>query len=111
MKDSYLNRYHVFKRAQFETLLNKNKRLFKDLEKLRAKGLLNDDDFVFTLDDVIKISEGVAMGFWNNCAIQQNPETAWSKGVRGRSIRAYIRDAFVVNENNNDETKATNREG
>lgn len=84
-----------YNRINFEASVSANKRTVAELEELKRKGLVQEDMYVFTLDDLLEICAATAIGFYNLAAIQTNPPGKWSmQEFRPTMVREIIKEAF-----------------
>lgn len=84
-----------YNRISFETAVSANKRTLAEVDDMRRKGTIKDDDYLFTLEDLLKICESPAVGFYNLAAIQSNPLGKWSmRDFRPTLVREIIKEAF-----------------
>lgn len=85
----------VFTRNDFENAITSRKKTLKDLKVLQDKELLKENDYLFTLQDVIEISMDVSIGFWKNCILRSGiegrtlPEAGWKERIK------IIQEAFT----------------
>ena len=84
----------VFERKHFESVVIKNKLTYSDIVEMHKKGLIGDNDYLFTLEGVINIAYVTAKGFHANCRQLNNHKTRWARDVAAEDARMFINDAF-----------------
>jgi hypothetical protein len=85
-----------FDRADFEAVTSANSHTVSEVIEMLKKGLIREDDYVFTMDGVKAIAHDTYKGGWNNCREQENPKTDWSRQVRNTDARTMINEAFIT---------------
>jgi hypothetical protein len=84
-----------FTRNDFEKELTKHKKNIEEIDGLIRNGLVKSDDYLYTLDDVVKICTSVAGGFWDNGSLQPTQNNAWARAMRSKQIKEIIKQAFT----------------
>ncbi len=87
-----------YTRNDFETALTAHKKTVKEVQELTENGVLKPEDYLYTLDDVVKICITVAWGFWDNATLQPTLTNTWGRSMRSKQTKEIIKEAFTINE-------------
>lgn len=82
-------------RDKFELTVKKNAIKVEDfLEKVK-KGQIKNNEWVFTLDAVLKIADRAAIGiYWNSRKLNADPKGKWIRDHIRKMVTQTITDAF-----------------
>lgn len=84
-----------FTRNDFEIELTQHKKSLDNIKEMIDNNLLKADDYLYTLDDVVKICSKVAGGFWDNASLQPQQNNSWGRAMRNKQIKEFIKKAFT----------------
>lgn len=82
-------------REKVEQLLVAHKKSFPQLLEQYNKGVINDTNYLYTLEDVIQLMYLAAIGHWANCQNQKTPKSAHSDRQGTALAKRFIKMAFV----------------
>lgn len=80
---------------KFKALVEKHAQTLEDLLQEVNAGHFSTNEWVFTLDELITISERVAIGFWHNCRTTDNPHGKWNVEHGRYMVTKIINDAYA----------------
>lgn len=83
-------------RLDFQTIVEKKAITIEQLIGKVKSGEFNENEWVFTLDEVVAISEFVAYGAWRNCLITVGLDTKSRKENCFNQVKKIITDAFAA---------------
>ena len=83
-----------FNAAQFGKVVGANSKTIREILEMHKKGLIHENDQLFTLEAVINISYACFKGGWYNCGLQDNVKPKWSCENGTTQARKYIKEAF-----------------
>ena len=82
-------------RLKFEILVSRHARTLDDLNTLREKNLLHENEYIFTLKEVQLIAAECYKGGWLNCRLQDNPKSNHSYKQGAEDARKFILEAYT----------------
>lgn len=82
-------------REKAEQLLIRHAKTLQEIKAMIARGELDGNAMLYTLDDTIQLMYEAFKGGWTNCQFQLNPKSEHSSREGTARAKKYIKMAFV----------------
>lgn len=84
-----------YTRTTFETITQNNALTVRDVIAMHKRGVIGENDYLFTLEGLKKVAHRTYKGAWANCRLQVNPKSRHSQDVGTVNANEMINDAFT----------------
>lgn len=85
---------NIIDRNKFEIFVEQNATSVEDFLEMVKQGKIEKNQWVFTLDQVVKICDRAAMGIFYNARKLPNPKGKWATEAIRKQVTKIITDAF-----------------